>query len=63
MRKMVGEYMKTNREDISMLDHGKKTRRTAMVDRKRQLLSTKVILLEIKKKDLELLQKMESDTR
>ena len=63
MRKMVGEYMKTNREDISMLDHGKKTRRTAMVDRKHQLLSTKVILSEIKRKDLESLQKMESDTR
>lgn len=63
MRKMVGEYMRTNREDINMLDHGKKTRRTAMVDRKHQLLSTKVILLEIKRKDLESLQKMESDTR
>ena len=52
MRKMVGEYMRTNREDINTLDHGKKTRRTAMVDRKHQLLSTKVILLEIKRKDL-----------
>ena len=63
MRKMVGEYMRTNREDINTLDHGKKTRRTAMVDRKHQLLSTKVILSEIKRKDLESLHKMESDTR
>ena len=44
MRKMVGEYMRTNREDINTLGHGKKTRRMAMVDRKHQLLSTKVIL-------------------
>ena len=63
MRKMVGEYMRINREDINTLDHGKKTRRTAMVDRKHQLLSTKVILSEIKKKDLELLQKKELDMR
>lgn len=55
--------MKINREDINMLAHGKKTRRTAMVDRKHQLLSTKVILSEIKKKDLELLQKKELDMR
>jgi hypothetical protein len=63
MPKMVGEFMKINQEDINMLDLGKKIRKMVMADNKHLLLSTKVILLAIKKKDLVSLQKMELDMK
>ena len=63
MQKMAGEYMKINQEDISMLAHGNRTRKTVMDDNKHQHLSIKVILLVIKKKDSESLHKMEFDMK
>lgn len=63
MPKMVGEFMKINQEDINTLDLGKKIRKMVMADNKHLLLSTKVILLATKKKDLVSLQKMELDMK
>lgn len=63
MQKMVGEFMKINQEDINTLDLGKKIRKMVMADNKHLLLSTKVILLATKKKDLVSLQKMELDMK
>lgn len=63
MPKMVGEFMKINQEDINTLDLGKKIRKMVMADKKHLLLSTKVILLATKKKDLVSLQKMELDMK
>jgi len=43
MPKMVGESMKINQEDTSMLALGKKTKKMVMADRKHQLLYIKAI--------------------
>ena len=63
MPKMVGEFMKINQEDINTLDLGKMIRKMVTADNKHLLLSTKVILLATKKKDLVSLQKMELDMK